>query len=123
MAPENAHVFVIEDDEFAQDTIVEVLERGKHKVVLKASSLRDALEAVPTLQEKGIQVATVDGNLRQGDESGRDSKTIVEAIRKNAPQVKTVGLTLNRSGVEGADANVNKRVWLKNWERLLENFS
>lgn len=106
MCPENAKVFVVEDYAIRLRAIKQFLEKGGHEVVLTASSLDEALDAVPKLNELGIQVATVDGNLTLLDDSGDDGRMVVHAIRDMAPEIKIVGHSSNDIG--GVDANVRK---------------
>lgn len=63
MCPENANVFVAEDDTFWQEMITEGIKNGGHQVVSSAKTLEGALKAVDKFSELGVQVATIDGNL------------------------------------------------------------
>lgn len=106
MSPEKARVFVAEDDAEWRERINRLLVRSGHEVVMTAETRQQAMEAVKRLQELGVQVATIDGNLRKFDSSGDDGQAILSAIREQAPNVKTVGFSA--LGVRGADANVDK---------------
>lgn|GEM_PF-1528755 len=111
MAPENALVFVADDDVDQQGDYVRWLPRGGHRVVATATSLIEAGEVIPTLGEQGVQVAIVDGNLGKGplaSSDGRDGRMIVEQIRKLYPEIKIVGATTAPEGVAGADVNIRK---------------
>lgn len=121
MTPDNAKVFVIDDDEATQEIIAEVLKIAGHTVAGIALNLNDALSVIPTLEEKGVQIATVDGNLTKEDASGHDGKTIVAAIRQQAPKVKIIGLTSDRLGVEGADVNIHKRDTVRKLEEVIRD--
>lgn len=106
MSPEKARVFVAEDDPDHQDTIRERLERDGHSVVLSARTRNEALSAVNKLKELKVQVATIDGNLSPWEESGQDGKDLIAAIRKVAPDVVTIDMSL--SGGLNADITVGK---------------
>lgn len=111
MAPENASVFVAEDDTIWQKNYARWLASGGHRVVATATSLTEAGEVIATLREQGVQVAIVDGNLGSGpwaSSDGRDGRRIVKLIRDLHPDVKIVGATGAPEGVEGADVNVRK---------------
>jgi ActR/RegA family two-component response regulator len=90
MSPENARVFLTEDDEVDAWRTKEYLKRGDHSVELRASTLEEALGLVPRLEKEGINVAVVDGNLSSGKRDGADGERVVTAIRKQAPGVKIV---------------------------------
>ena len=107
MSPERAKVFVVEDDQDWQRMIKAMLEGEGHKVVLSATNLDDALATADKLVELGVQVATIDGNLEENETSGNDGRAVLAAIRKVAPQVKTIGLSGN--SVNGVDIDLGKR--------------
>lgn len=91
MSPENARVFLVEDDKIGVvNTRWFLTENGGHTIVAEASSLEEALNLIPHLEEKGVNVAVVDGNLSLNDSSGRDGATVAEEIRKRAPNIKIV---------------------------------
>lgn len=106
MSPERAKVFVVEDDSTWQKMIREMLEDAGHQVVATATTKKEALTLVEKLEELGVQVATIDGNLTQWDASGVDGQTVLDAIRTNAPEVKIIGLSGGK--VRGADVNLGK---------------
>lgn len=90
MSPENARVFLVEDDEWDGWYTEKYLKSGGHLVGLKASTLGEALALVPKLKEERIDVAVVDGNLTRGKRDGADGREVMEAIREQAPSVKIV---------------------------------
>ena len=106
MSPEKARVFVVEDDGNWREMILEAIKYGGHEVVAISTTLQEALEAVGTLTELGIQVATIDGNLTREGNTGEDGKKILKAIRTHAPEVKTIGVSMNR--MEGFDVDAGK---------------
>ena len=77
---------------------------GGHRVVLTARTLKEALDIIPRFKERGVQVVLVDGNLSSGDLSGLNGKMIVEAIRSQVPEVKTIGTSAS-GYVAGVDKN------------------
>lgn len=104
--PEKAKVFVAEDDPDFLDSLKMVLNDAGHTVTLTANTIEDALSAINNFQIKGIQVASIDGNLRRGVISGSDGRRLVEAIRNTAPDVKIIGMS---SGpIPGVDVDLGK---------------
>ena len=101
--PERARVFVAEDDEDWQSMIGELLKQNGYSVVVTATTREKALEIAQKLSSLGVNVATVDGNLNPNDSDGYDGRAVVREIRKHAPDVKIVGFSGNREGVQGAD--------------------
>lgn len=104
--PPKAEVAVFEDNKNWQDIIKSVLEDEGHRVVLTATNINDALEATKRLKDLGVQVATIDGNLNDWEASGNDGQAIIAAIKANAPDVKTVGMSA--LGMRGVDVSVGK---------------
>lgn len=104
--PEKARVFVAEDNLDYLDSLKWVIENAGHTVTLTATSLEDALKAIRTFPQSGIQVASIDGNLGTGVKSGSDGRQMVDAIRNAAPEVKIVGM----SGqiITGVDVDLGK---------------
>ncbi len=106
MSPEKARVFVVEDEKRWKDLIKDVLTDAGHSVVLTAQTREQALAAVPQLRGLGVQVAIIDGNLSPYNDDGADGKALLAAMRAQAPEVKTVGMS--RLAVRGVDVNVGK---------------
>jgi DNA-binding NtrC family response regulator len=106
MSPENANVFIIEDDSDWRERERSRLERAGHIVVGEAVTLADALAAVENFEKLGVQIVTLDGNLKRNDESGQDAQRILGAIREKAPSVKTIGMS--GTPINGVDKNLGK---------------
>ena len=104
--PERAKVFVAEDDPDFLDTLQFELEDAGHTITLTATSLESALSAVGNFQELGIQVAIIDGNLKQDVYSGVDGRQIVSAIRSVVLGVKIIGMSAN--SIPGVDVDLGK---------------
>ncbi len=104
--PENARVFVAEDDPDFLDDLKMVLEGEGHAVTLSATSLENALQAIGNFQKLGIQVASIDGNLKRGVRSGTDGRQLVNAIRDLAPDVKIIGMSAEP--ITGVDVDLGK---------------
>ena len=107
MSPERAKVFVVEDSRQWRNLIIPELEFAGHEVVVTSTTLQEALEAVGTLTQLGIQVAIIDGNLSKEDTSGSDGRKILESITEKAPEVKTIGLSMDK--VVGVDVDLGKK--------------
>jgi len=106
MSPEKAKVFVTEDDERFQKIIKRYLEEAGHSVIATATNLDQALAMVDQLEQLGVDVAVLDGNLDKDDVSGYDGRTVLEAIREKTPRVKTIGMSGN--SVKGTDVDLGK---------------
>jgi len=90
MSPERARVFVVEDDPTTAWRTKGYLEKGGHSVELQATTLKEALDLIPRLEQEGVNVAVVDGNLSKGGEDGADGKEVVTAIREQVPGIKII---------------------------------
>ena len=104
MAPENAQIYYVEDDQDSREITEEFLEMAGHKIVETASSRQEALDKIPHLKEMGVDVAIVDGNLTETDASGRDGEAIAKAIREQQPDIIVIGHALEKPI---ANANYN----------------
>ncbi|HEY5601342.1 MAG TPA: response regulator [Patescibacteria group bacterium] len=93
MAPENANVFLAEDDNSWRRIAHQALERDSHQVLVEVSTFEDALEAITKAKEIGINVAIVDGNLTNEDASGTDGRLIANSLRKEIPEIKIVSFS------------------------------
>ena len=104
-----AKVFLTEDDAFQRGIIRGFLETGGHKVILETGDFNEALEMVKRVRELGIDLAILDGSLRP--QSPNDGAEIAAVLRKEAPEVKIIGL----SGliVTFGDKNLRKPVTSK----------
>ncbi|OGD65555.1 hypothetical protein A3F08_02695 [Candidatus Berkelbacteria bacterium RIFCSPHIGHO2_12_FULL_36_9] len=92
--PERARVFVAEDNSEWQKIIRRQLTRAGHDIVLEASSFDEAMEMVELAQKEGINVAVLDGSLDSSQSSMRcDGRIIAEALRKQVPGIKIIGLS------------------------------
>lgn len=107
MSPERANVFLIENDENSRENAVTFLEMAGHRVVETASTLDEALNKIPSLTNKGVDVAIVDGNLSFGDESGKNGEVIAREIKAAHPEIVVIGHAL-RKPISTADVNCPK---------------
>ena len=94
--PKNAKCFIVDDDEITRINVRSYLKKGGHQVVVEASNLGVALEAVRGLESQGVTVAVLDGNLSLGQSTGRDGGLIATAIRRAFPSIKIISLSLGR---------------------------
>lgn len=106
MSPENAKVFLAEDDKTFRRIAREVIEDSSHEVLIEASTLEDALEAISQAERLGVNVAVVDGNLTQDDYRGYDGRRIAEALRRQIPGIKIVSFSGNEQ--DYGDIHVSK---------------
>jgi CheY-like chemotaxis protein len=105
--PKEANVMIIDDSSEMVEFFQDKLEEGKHRVVGVARNRSEAIELIGKIRELGANVVAVDGNLLSGDESGRDGKLIVKAIRADGRNKGVKCLGISTSGnVEGADRNL-----------------
>jgi len=114
MCPEKAKVFIAEDDDGFREMVIERLEEGEHKVVAFAKTFKEAKELAPRLEELGVQVAILDGNLSPNETEGREGQTILRIIKEKSPRVKTVGISAGY--IQGVDIDLGK----KRIEKLVE---
>jgi CheY-like chemotaxis protein len=90
---EAKRVAIIEDITPWQRVIARHVEIAGHTVVDRARSLDEALALVKKLKALQVDVVTLDGNLTLGEGSGKEGRTILAEIRKNAPKVKVIGIS------------------------------
>jgi len=87
--PEDASIFLAEDNKVESQIAKATITRGGHRIVAEASTLAEALAAIPYLPSNTI--AVVDANLDASDTSGADGKNIVEALIVHDPKVTIIG--------------------------------
>lgn len=96
MAPENAKVFLAEDDANLRGSARQFIERAGHNVVVEAGTLKDALGAIPQAKALGVNVAVVDANLTEKETSGDDGMTVAAALREVIPGIKIISFSTIR---------------------------
>jgi len=74
---------------------------------MTAGSLREALALIPTLNQKDIDVAIVDGNLTFGETAGNDGELVARTIKATHPRIVVIGNAAERS-IVAADINCPK---------------
>jgi CheY-like chemotaxis protein len=107
MCPENARIFLVEDDKSRQSLVKDAMKTFGHEVVDVASSLKEALDKVSKLDKKRIDVAIVDGNLSENNVSGSDGAAVASAIKAKHPSIIVIGNSL-RNPVDNTDLNSPK---------------
>ncbi len=108
MTPENANVYLVEDNESLRESTKALLELDGHNVVAEAATLDEALEGISKARDAGVQVAVVDGNLSQNDLSGNDGNTVADALRKAIPGIKIISYSSDEQ--DYGDVHVSKDV-------------
>lgn len=125
MSPERAKIFFVEDNEHDRSNVQWFLERDGHSIVIEARTLGEALSQIPELQEKGVNVAIVDGNLTEGDGSGEDGEKVTNKIKKLfGESVKVISLSGQRESYGYGDVFVmkNPRDGYKELLRVVREF-
>ncbi len=106
MAPENARVFLAEDDSTFRRAARRFIEGSSHQVSVEANTLGDAISAIPKAKELGVNVAVLDGNLTEDDTSGYDGETLATALRDEIPDIKIVSFSGQPQSY--GDVHINK---------------
>lgn len=108
MSAENpVRIAIFEDHEPSAKILKRLMESCGYQVAIVISTLDASLEAIPKLQQQGVTLALIDGNLSEDDLSGQDGEIIAKEIRKQAPTIKTIGIASDRN-LENVDANALK---------------
>lgn len=110
MSPKEAKVGVFEDNFYVRECLRLVLPLERHRIVFEAATKKDAVEAIESgkLSRLGAQVVLVDGSYEDSKfQDGRDGEAIIGAIKKFAPEIKTVGISAF-GDLSGADVNLGK---------------
>ena len=105
--PENAVIFIAEDNDEMRRMLKTMLKIRGHSVVLEADSLKEALEGVKEVKTLGVNVAIVDGSL-DGQDSPGDGPKVAEALRKEIPTIKIVSFSGASKPVTWGDYNPGK---------------
>ena len=106
MCPENANVYVVEDNSEWKRIVAKEMEKGGHTIVAQDEKRESALQTVESLVAMGVQVVVLDGNVTEGMHDGSDGRLIAKAIKQAAPEVKIIGFST--APVSGADLSLDK---------------
>jgi DNA-binding NarL/FixJ family response regulator len=108
--PPEARVAIIEDKRDFRMIERGLLAEGGHTVVMEIATVWEAQRSIPDLWLSGVQVVILDGNLTPGQTDGSEGRQLAKQIKEVYPDgtIKVVGVTMDRDGVEGADAQVSK---------------
>lgn len=108
MCPAEARVAVFEDISDQRRIMTRNLTALGHTVVAEASNMQEAKDLIPQLDDLGIQVAIVDGNLGTWtkETAGRDGSEIAKGIKESNPNITVIGWSGDL--IEGADMRFGK---------------
>ncbi len=106
MSPENANVFLVEDDKSFRGYARRFIEGAGHKIVVEVDTFQGALEAISSVKALGVNVAVVDGNLTEEDFSGDDGSRIAAVLREEIPGIKIISFSGNKQSY--GDIHVSK---------------
>jgi len=116
--PNKARIFYVEDDGASLKMGTSYLKTCGHKVIETASSRAEALEKIPNLGKKRINVAIVDGNLSPMGEGIGDGEKIASAIKAQCPNIVVIGHALI-AVLTVADLNCPKTRGVEELERTI----
>lgn len=106
--PPEARVAIIEDVPDLRFHYTFALEEHGHEVVAEAGTLAEARALVHTLGEIEVNVVLLDGNLSNDQNDGSEGRMLADAIKRDYPDTKIIGITSDPNGVNGVDKNVYK---------------
>lgn len=119
MSPQEAKVFIIEDNDIHRSDLKEWLERAGHSVVGTAKTFKDAQDAVKRLQELRAEIVTLDANLSPGKADGREGEVLAQQIRREAPDITIIGMSVFKGGTRGVHLDVGKSAGLREINRVI----
>ena len=105
MSPENASIFLVEDDKAKAAKIKQKAEAVGHSVLKMVYNRRDAINYARTLEPGKFNVALIDTNLGGSYSAGQDGQDVLETIRRQDPKVKIIGIS-HMDRLEGADVPI-----------------
>jgi DNA-binding NtrC family response regulator len=115
--PERSRIFWVDDDIDFRKSWIGIVEGEGHTIVDTADTLGEAIDKIPGLEKKGVNLAIVDGNLEDGFiKMGADGEKIAEEIKKQHPNIIVIG-NAGATELKHADYNSTKIVGP---EKLLE---
>lgn len=109
--PQEAKIFIVDDSEGVRDSLKMFLEEAGHEVVMEASTLKEAMDKVELIKEKGVDVALLDGSLSKSGPPSQDGPFIAGALKGKAPECKIVSISGDEDfdwGSVELDANPGK---------------
>jgi len=100
--PEEARIFLAEDDELNRNMFKLALEKDGHRVLLIAETLEEGLSLIPEAVEHQINLGVFDDRMPNKD----DGKKLTEVIREAIPGIKIV--STSTGDVDYADIHTGK---------------
>lgn len=104
MCPENANLAIIEDSHVLQEAFSYSLRDTGHKIVIRAYTYDQAIEALDKFKEKGVQVVLLDGRLGKHDNGGQ---LILDEIRRRKLPVSVIDFSA-AGDIIGVDYRLGK---------------
>ncbi len=114
-----AKILIVDDDEGIRELLRTILEMWGHEVTGVAADLSSALNEARLAQEKGVQIAVIDGNLRSGAPGTGDGEAVSALLREFAPGVRIIAHTGQANGGYG-DVFVQKPAPPSDMESAIE---
>ncbi|RJQ27945.1 response regulator [Candidatus Parcubacteria bacterium] len=105
MSPEEARIFLAEDDPgWAELNRLGVTIAGHH-VVIEVRDVNEGLNLVQEAQQLGVNVALLDGRIPFGPDDGTK---LAAALREAIPSMQVVDISISGDAVKGANAQMPK---------------
>ncbi len=111
--PENAQIFLAEDNEGHRRVLTDLLELHNHTVVAAVATREEALRTLEATLP-AFNIAVLDGNLNAYSTSGKDGADIAKYIRAHFPDVKIIGYSAGSTPWADFDSHKNAVVLLQN---------
>jgi len=117
--PPEAKIFHVEDSKDFRESLKMYLELCDHKIVETASTRTEALEKIPNLMGRGVNIAIVDLHLtdKNNDFSGIE---IARQIKLKCPDITVIG-NASKESINTADINCLKSEGPIKLEEIIQN--
>ena len=87
---EHARIFYLEDDPDSKRLLQGQLIKACHEVVLESETFEEALQKISRIEEIGVNVVILDGNLGPWSRDCRDGILINAEIKKHHPTLTVI---------------------------------
>lgn len=105
---ERAKIFLFEDHGLTREYMVMLLKNLGHTVTVEAVSVKEAEEAVASLEEGDIDVALLDGNFLRDKGTESEGAEVAALLGEKFPGLPIIGMSGSGRDIIGATHKVEK---------------
>lgn len=115
-------IAIFEDEPASIINVRRVCAKYGWELVATATTMEEAEALVPQLEQLGVLLALVDGNLSEDEWDAHEGAHIVEQIKTSAPGVQTIGFSGDKGKPDGVDFQLGKEKFYDSIGTILNSY-